>query len=56
MTNMFKLLGDDADEAAMNAKTVMEIQTRLANASKSPVELRDPQKVTTKNRSLNSPR
>ncbi len=44
MTNMFKLLGDDADKAAMNAKTVMAIQTRLANASKSPVELRDPEK------------
>ena len=44
MTNMFKLLGDDPDTAAANAKTVMMIQTRLANASKSPVELRDPQK------------
>jgi len=44
MTNMFKLLGDDADKAAMNAKTVMAIQTRLANASKSSVDLRDPQK------------
>ncbi len=44
MTNIFKLLGDDADKAAMNAKTVMAIQTRLAQASKAPVELRDPQK------------
>ena len=44
MTNMFKLLGDDADQAAGEAKTVLAIQTRLANASKSPVELRDPQK------------
>ncbi len=44
MTNMFKLLGDDADTAAKNAKTVMAIQTRLAEASKAPVELRDPQK------------
>ena len=44
LTNMFKLLGDDADKAAMNAKTVMAIQTRLANASKTQVELRDPQK------------
>ncbi len=42
MTNMFKLLGDDADKAAMNAKTVMSIQTRLANASLPPVELRNP--------------
>ncbi len=44
MTNMFKLLGDDADKAAMNAKTVLAIQTRLANASRTRVELRDPQK------------
>ena len=44
MTNMFKLLGDNADTAAANAKTVMTIQTQLAEASKSPVELRDPQK------------
>lgn len=43
MTNMFKLLGDDADMAAKNANTVMTIQTRLANASKSPVELRNPE-------------
>ncbi len=44
MTNMFKLLGDDADKAAANAKTVMTIQTRLAMASKTRVDLRDPQK------------
>jgi putative endopeptidase len=44
MTNMFKLLGDDADTAAANAKTVMTIQTRLATASRSRVDLRDPQK------------
>lgn len=43
MTNMFKLTGDDADTAAKNASTVMAIQTRLANASKSPVELRNPE-------------
>jgi predicted metalloendopeptidase len=44
MTNMFKLLGDDADAAAANARTVMTIQTRLANASRTRVENRDPQK------------
>jgi putative endopeptidase len=44
MTNMFKLLGDDADEAAANAKTVMDIQTRLAAASLSQVDLRNPDK------------
>ena len=42
-TNMFKLLGDDADKAAANAKTVMDFQMRLAKASKSPVELRNPE-------------
>lgn len=44
MTNMFKLLGDAPDKAAANAQTVMKIQMRLANASKAPVELRDPDK------------
>ena len=42
VTNMFKLLGDDDAKAAANAQTVMAIQTRLAKASKAPVELRDP--------------
>jgi len=42
MTNMFKLLGDSAETAAANAATVMEIQTRLAKASLSQVELRNP--------------
>ncbi len=42
MTNIFKLLGDDADKAAANAKTVMDIQTRLATASLGSVELRNP--------------
>lgn len=44
MTNMFKLAGDSADKAAANAKTVMAVQNRLANAALSPVELRDPDK------------
>lgn len=44
LTNMFKLFGDDADKAAANAKTVLDFQTRLAKASMSPVELRDPEK------------
>lgn len=43
MTNMFKLLGDSPEKAAANATTVMTIQTRLANASKAPVELRNPE-------------
>lgn len=44
MTNMFKLLGDAPEAAAANAQTVLKIQTRLANASKPQVELRDPEK------------
>ena len=42
MTRMFQLMGDSAGKAAAEAKTVMSIETRLANASKAPVELRDP--------------
>ena len=42
MTDMFKLLGDTPETAAANATTVMEIQTRLAKASLSQVELRNP--------------
>ncbi len=44
MTNMFKLAGDAPAAAAANAATVMEMQTRLANASLAPVDLRDPDK------------
>jgi putative endopeptidase len=42
MTNMFQLLGDNEAEARANAAVVMAIQTRLANASLAPVELRNP--------------
>jgi len=42
MTNMFKLLGDSSETAAANAADVMEMQTRLAKASLSQVELRNP--------------
>lgn len=44
MTNMFKLLGDSPEKAAADAKTVMDLQLRLANVSKSPADLRDPDK------------
>jgi putative endopeptidase len=44
MTNMFKLAGDSPDAAAANAKTVMDMQTRLAKASTAPADLRDPDK------------
>ncbi|GAB3634548.1 M13 family metallopeptidase [Hymenobacter arcticus] len=43
LTNTFKRLGDSETAAAANAATVMRIETRLAKASKSPVDLRDPQ-------------
>ena len=42
MTNMFRLLGDSEAQAAGNAKTVLAIQTRFAQASLTPVELRNP--------------
>jgi putative endopeptidase len=42
MTNIFKLLGDTPEKAAAEAKTVMDIQTRLAKVSLGPVDLRNP--------------
>ncbi len=42
MTNMFKLAGDSDAAAAAEAKTVMDIETTLAKASKKREDLRDP--------------
>ncbi|MGH9435066.1 MAG: M13 family metallopeptidase [Terriglobia bacterium] len=42
VTKVFTLLGDKPDVAPAEAATVMRIETELANASKTPVELRDP--------------
>ena len=42
VTNMFKLLGDSDTAAAAEAKTVMDIETRLAKASMTRVQTRDP--------------
>ncbi len=42
MAKMFKLLGDTPAAAAANAKTVLDMQTRLALASLTPVERRNP--------------
>jgi putative endopeptidase len=42
MTNMFQFLGDAPEQAAKNAQTVMAVETRLAQNSRGPVELRDP--------------
>jgi putative endopeptidase len=44
MSNMLELLKDSPERAAEEAKMVMDLQTRLANASKSPADLRDPDK------------
>jgi putative endopeptidase len=44
VTNMFQLAGDSAETAAAEAKTVMSIETTLAKASRTRVELRDPEK------------
>ena len=42
MTAMFTLMGDTPAAAASQARTVLDIETKLARASKSRVELRDP--------------
>ncbi len=42
VAKMFELLGDDAATAAANAKTVMAVETKLAEGSLSRVEQRDP--------------
>ncbi len=44
VTNMFKLLGDDADRAASEAQTVMTIETQLARVSLDRVSRRDASK------------
>ena len=43
ITKMFALLGDSADKAAAEAKTVMAIETGLAEVSWTTVKLRDPE-------------
>ena len=45
MTRMFTLLGDEPAKAAAEAKTVMALETRLAEASMTPVKRRDPEKT-----------
>jgi putative endopeptidase len=48
MTTMFGLMGDDAGKAAAEANTVMAIETKLARASMTNVEQRDPIKTYNK--------
>src|SRR6185437_11009911 len=42
MANMFQLVGDTPEQAKKNAQAVLAFQTRLAQNSRTPVELRDP--------------
>ena len=42
MVAMFQLMGDAPDQAATEAKTVLAFETKLANASRTRVALRDP--------------
>jgi putative endopeptidase len=42
VTRMFKLLGDDETRSAINATTVMGLETELAGASRKLADLRDP--------------
>jgi putative endopeptidase len=45
VAKMFELMGDDTATAARQAKTVMRIETSLAEASMTRVERRDPEKT-----------
>lgn len=45
VTRMFELVGDSPENAAAEAKIVMSIETKLANASMTRVEQRDPNAV-----------
>jgi len=44
VAKMFELAGDAPEKAAAEAKTVMALETSLARASRTRVELRDPEK------------
>src|SRR6267378_298154 len=45
VAKMFELMRDDAARAAAEAQTVMALETKLAEASLTRVELRDPEKL-----------
>ncbi len=45
VAKMFELLGDKPEQAAAQAQTVMNMETKLAEASMTRVERRDPQKT-----------
>src|SRR5262249_40426483 len=44
VAKMFELLGDDPAKAASEAQAVMALETKLAESSKPPVEVREPEK------------
>ena len=44
VAKMFKLLGEDQGQALVDAATVLDIENGLAEASRTRVELRDPDK------------
>ena len=48
VTDMFKLTGVDEATAAKNASNILALETQLANAQLSRVEMRDPQKLYNK--------
>ena len=45
IAKMFALAGGNAEKADAEAKTVMSFETTLANASMSPVQMRDPHEI-----------
>jgi len=45
VTTLFTLAGDDEDQAAQKTQTIMDIETRLAKASMTRLERRDPHKT-----------
>jgi len=45
VAKMFQLLGDDATKAASEAQTVLNIETKLAEASLTRVERRNPERI-----------
>ena len=45
IAKMFQLLGDDPAKSAAEAKTVLDIETRLAGFSLSTVDMRDPDRI-----------
>src|SRR5258705_572339 len=45
VAKMFELLGDDGTKAAAEAQTVLALETKLAEASLTRVELREPERI-----------